>query len=62
MYINNSIERIKRMRSGERIKCPRCEKGYISAVGAPDVANVFKCNKCGNSIVLTVDRNKKIKE
>ena len=32
MYTNNSLERIKRMRNGEKIKCSRCKEGYISAV------------------------------
>ena len=60
MYINNplenSLERIKRMRNGEKIKCSRCKDGYISAVGNPKTTNVFKCDKCEKGIVLTVDR------
>lgn len=56
MYINKSLERIKQMRNGKKIKCPRCEDGYISAVGNPETTNVFKCNKCEIGIVLTVGR------
>lgn len=60
MYTNNplekSLERIKRMRNGEKIKCSRCEDGYISAVGNPKTTNVFKCDKCGKGIVLTAAR------
>lgn len=44
------------MRNGKKIKCPRCEDGYISAVGNPEMTNVFKCNKCETGIVLTVGR------
>ncbi len=29
-------ERIKKMRDGEKLKCPRCEKGFVSAVGNPE--------------------------
>lgn len=60
MYTNNplenSLERIKRMRNGEKIKCSHCKDGYISAVGNPKITNVFKCDKCETGIVLTVDR------
>lgn len=56
MYTNNSLERIKRMRNGEKIKCSRCKEGYISAVGDPKTTKVFKCDKCETGIVLTVNR------
>ena len=55
-----SNERIKKMRNGEKIKCPRCEKGYISAVGEPEKTNVFRCDTCETGISLTIPY--KIKE
>ena len=51
---DKSQERIEKMRNGEKIKCPRCENGYIFAVGNPETTNVFKCNQCGIGIVQTV--------
>lgn len=51
---DRSQERIEKMRNGEKIKCPRCENGYISAVGNPEETKVFKCDQCGRGIVLTV--------
>ena len=48
-----SIERIEMMRKGEKIKCPKCESGFISAVGDPKIAYYFKCDKCSVSIVQT---------
>ncbi len=47
-------ERIKKMRNGEKIKCPRCEEGFISAVGDPQKTKVFRCDKCQTGMVLTV--------
>ena len=49
----NAVERIEKMRNGEKIKCPRCEDGYISAVGDPKKTNVFRCDKCPTGITLT---------
>ena len=42
------------MRNGERIKCPKCEDGYIGVIGNPETSKVFKCDCCGTGIVLTV--------
>jgi uncharacterized protein (DUF983 family) len=47
-------ENVKKMRNGEKIKCPRCENGYIAAVGNPKIANVFKCDTCKTGMTLTV--------
>ena len=48
-----SIERIEMMRKGKKIKCPKCESGFISAVGEPKSAYYFKCDKCSTSILQT---------
>ncbi len=50
----DSIERIKKMRNGEKIKCPRCEDGFFSAVGDPKTTKVFRCDGCQTGMVLTV--------
>ena len=47
-------ERIEKMRNGEKIKCPRCAEGYISAAGDPKKTNVFKCNHCETGMTLSV--------
>lgn len=47
-------ERIETMRSGGKIKCPRCANGHISAAGDPKTTNVFKCSHCETGITLTV--------
>ena len=52
-----SEQRIQKMRNGEKLKCPKCEKGFVSAVGNPKTTKVFRCNDCGTSIVLTIPYN-----
>ena len=49
-----SGKRIERMRNGEKIKCPFCEKGYWGAKGNPKTTNVFGCDKCEKGMVLTI--------
>ena len=49
-----SGKRIERMRNGEKIKCPFCEKGYWVAKGNPKTTNVFGCDKCEKGMVLTI--------
>lgn len=47
-------DRLKIFRSGGKIKCPRCDEGYISAAGDPKTTNVFKCSHCATAMTLTV--------
>lgn len=56
--VADSINRIEKMRNGEKIKCPKCEDGFFSAVGDPKTTKVFKCDKCKASMVLTVPYKK----
>ena len=49
-----SLKRIQRMRNGEKLKCPRCEDGYISALGNPQTTRVFKCDICGCGMSIRV--------
>ena len=53
MKTNTEI-RIEKMRNGEKIKCPRCEGGFISAIGDPKTTKVFRCDCCETGLVLTV--------
>ena len=47
------FERIEKMRNGEKIKCPKCENGHISAVGEPKTTSLFKCDECGIAMRMT---------
>ncbi len=49
----DTLERIRRMRNGERIKCPKCDKGYWVALGTPETAYAFHCDSCDLGMVLT---------
>lgn len=51
---DKSLERIGKMRNGEKIKCPRCKDGFISAVGDPKTTKTFRCNSCETGITLTI--------
>ena len=50
----NSQKRVEFMRNGGKIKCPKCEDGFIAAAGNPKITKVFRCDKCGLTMVLTV--------
>lgn len=52
-----SIERIERMRKGEKVKCPKCADGFISAVGDPSTAYLFKCSGCNVGMVMSKNIN-----
>lgn len=54
---NKSLERLKKLMNGEKLKCPRCENGYIAAVGDPKTTNVFKCDCCQTAIVPRVGKS-----
>ena len=47
------LKRIKKMRNGEKIKCPRCKDGYFFAIGDPKTTRVFSCDTCETGMVLT---------
>ena len=49
-----NIEMIEKMRNSERIKCPRCNDGFFSAVGDPKTTKVFRCDTCNTGMILTI--------
>jgi DNA-directed RNA polymerase subunit RPC12/RpoP len=53
-------ERVEKMRNGGEIKCPRCNDGFISAVGDAKTTNVFKCSHCPTGITLTVPMERNV--
>ena len=56
--LSDSNSRIEKMRNGEKIKCPRCETGFFSAVGDPKTTNIFRCDNCQTGMILTIPLNK----
>lgn len=56
--ITDSIQRIEKMRNGEKIKCPKCEHGFFKAVGDPKTTKVFRCDACQTGMTLTVPNRK----
>ena len=53
MNMPSTIEKINKMRNGEKIKCTKCDNGYVSAIGKPQTAYLFRCNGCGTSMITT---------
>ena len=49
----NTIDKIATMRNGGRIKCPKCDSGFVSAVGKPETASLFRCDGCGTGMLMT---------
>lgn len=58
----NTEQRIEKMRNGEKIKCPRCEDGFISAIGNPKTTLVFGCDRCQTGISLRISITDKLKQ
>lgn len=52
-----SVDRINKLYNGEKLKCPKCKDGYISAVGNPKMTNLFRCDECGLAIVPRIAVN-----
>lgn len=49
--ISNQTDIIQRLRSGEKIKCEKCDDGYfITDVKDISISHFFHCNKCNNHI------------
>ena len=41
---------LKKLRNGEKVKCPECKEGIFCTNHDPKTSHHFKCNKCGISI------------
>ncbi len=49
-------EQIKRLQTGERIRCPDCEKGYyITSAIDVSLSREFYCSNCGSVIKIIPD-------
>ena len=50
----STLDKIKKIRNGERTLCKRCSTGHITPMGDPMTTNVFSCDHCGVTLTLTV--------
>lgn len=48
--VEEMMERIKKIRAGERVLCKKCKRGIMEPVGEHEKANCFVCNKCGQKL------------
>ena len=53
----DSIERLKILRTGQTLPCPKYS-GRFGAVGDPKTTPIFSCDKCGTSMVFTIKHKK----
>lgn len=44
--VEEQIQRIKKMRSGEEVACNHCKNGIMRPVGDCKITHCFICNKC----------------
>lgn len=44
------MERLKRLRNGEKVACRSCETGIMLPIGNYKTTYCFKCNVCGARI------------
>lgn len=43
---------VKRLRKGEEVRCPLCEKGNLEPVGDCRTTNSFRCSACGQRLIM----------
>ena len=48
--VEEIVERLKRLRNGEEVKCKHCENGVLKPIGDYQTTSCFVCNECGNKI------------
>lgn len=48
--MDNSKIDWKKLRAGEKVKCPECEKGVITTNSDPKISHFFKCTHCNLKI------------
>lgn len=41
MYIDKTMEIVKRIRNGEKVQCPLCKKGQIQPIGDRQYTTIF---------------------
>lgn len=50
MYIDKTLEMVKKLRKGEDVSCPSCKKGIIRPCGDKESTAVFQCDNCKKSL------------
>lgn len=47
-------EILKRLKNGEKVVCPACNKGILIPIGTDNAtkAHSFKCDKCSELIII----------
>lgn len=50
---------VKRLRKGEKVECPLCQNGYLEPVGDYRTTYAFRCNGCGERLLMEPMTRKK---
>lgn len=48
--VEELIDRIKKLRNGEKVSCKHCKKGIMQPIGDYKTTNCFVCDNCGKRI------------
>ena len=52
MYIDKTMEIVKRIRNGEKVQCPLCKKGQIQPIGDRQYTTIFSCDNSKKTLHL----------
>lgn len=52
MYIDKTMEIVKRIRNGEKVQCPLCKKGRYSQLEIGNTQPFFSCDNCKKTLHL----------
>lgn len=50
MESKQSLEFIKSLLNGEKVKCPKCNKGVLISDTDPSQSHFFYCTSCDNTV------------
>ena len=50
MENNKSLKLIIALRKGEKVKCPKCNKGVLKSNTEPSKSHFFFCTQCENTV------------
>lgn len=48
--VEELLQRIKKLRNGEKVTCWHCKKGVMLPIGDCKTTKCFKCNNCGTRL------------
>lgn len=52
MEMPKGLEMLKKLRDGESVTCPKCNKGIVIPKGDCKITKVFHCEKCDYSVTI----------